>query len=233
MKRICIGIVGDFDENMYTHVALNQSINHCRTHLPFDVDDTWIPTTDLKTLVSQNRFHGYWVAPGSPYKNDENVYQVISHSRNAGIPTLGSCGGFQYMIIEYARNVLGWSGAAHEESDPESELPIISKLSCSLKGREEKVIITDQQSWLYNVMGTREIPGHFFCNYGVNPKDQKRLNVHPLVFTAFSESGEARAFELRGHPFFNGTLFQPSLDSTAEKPNPLVVDFLKRCRVQN
>jgi CTP synthase (UTP-ammonia lyase) len=218
---------------MYTHVALNQSINHCRKHLPFDVDDIWIPTTDLKTLVSKNRFQGYWVAPGSPYKNDENVYQVISHARHAGIPILGSCGGFQYLIIEYARNVLGWSGAGHEESDPDSKDLIISKLNCSLKGRQEKVIITDQQSWLYDVMGTNEIQGHFFCSYGVNPKDQQRLNKHPFVFTAFSESGEARAFELRGHQFFKGTLFQPSLDSMEEKPNPLVIDFLKHCEVQN
>jgi CTP synthase (UTP-ammonia lyase) len=49
------------------------------------------------------------------------------------------------------------------------------------------------------------------------------------MFTAFSASGEPRAFELRAHRFYNGTLFQPALDSTPENPNPLLVSFFNKC----
>ena len=63
-------------------------------------------------------YDGIWIAPGSPYKNDAGVYEVIRMAREENIPIIGSCGGFQYMIIEYARNVLNIKDAGHAESEP-------------------------------------------------------------------------------------------------------------------
>jgi CTP synthase (UTP-ammonia lyase) len=234
MKRICIGLVGDFSEKMLTHVALNNAIEHCRNHLDFRVEASWISTTSLiETIFEENRFQGFWIAPGSPYRDDSAVYQTIRWARENDFPILGSCGGFQYMVVEYARNVLGFLDARHEESDPEASHKVITKLSCSLKGGQENVFITDRHSWLYKVLKTEKFTGYFFCSYGVNPADQSRLNQPPFSFTAFSTKGEARAFELRTHRFFKGTLFQPSLDSTAENPNLLMLDFFRFCANQD
>ena len=47
MKRIRIGLVGDFDEKMYTLVAINEASQHCSDHLPFSVETKWIPTEDI------------------------------------------------------------------------------------------------------------------------------------------------------------------------------------------
>jgi len=230
MKRICIGLVGDFNENMYTHVALNNAVEHCRQRLDFQVEARWVSTSTLtETISHQNKFQGFWIVPGSPYINDSAVFETIRWARENDFPMLGSCGGFQYMVLEYARNVLGFLDAAHEEREPEASHPVITKLSCSLKGRQEEVFITDRQSWLYKILKREKITGHFFCSYGVNPADQSKLNRHPFAFTAFSREGEARAFELKAHPFFNGTLFQPSLDSSIENPNPLMLDFFRCC----
>ena len=133
------------------------------------------------------------------------------------------------MVVEYARNVLNVSDAGHEESEPGVAQLVISKLSCSLKGQQEEVIITDRTSWLYEVLKTDKITGYFNCSYGVNPEYQERLQQPPMVFTAFSTSGEVRGLEIKTHPFFKGTLFQPPLESTPEKPNPLIMSFFKRC----
>jgi CTP synthase (UTP-ammonia lyase) len=133
------------------------------------------------------------------------------------------------MIIEYIKNVLGVEDAAHEESDPNADIRVITKLSCSLKGREEEVFITDKRSRLFTVFNTEKIMGRFYCSYGLNPKYQQAFDGSPFVFTAFSADGEARACELKSHPYFNGTLFQPSLDSSAEQPNPLILDFFGTC----
>jgi CTP synthase (UTP-ammonia lyase) len=133
------------------------------------------------------------------------------------------------MIVEYARNVLGFTHAGHEESEPGVQQLIVSKLSCSLKGQQEEVHITDLDSWLYKVLQTTKITGHFNCSYGINPVYQKSLNRYPMVFTAFSPEGEVRALELKTHRFFRGTLFQPPLDSTPEKPNPLIMSFIHEC----
>jgi CTP synthase (UTP-ammonia lyase) len=233
MKRICIGLVGDFSEKIHTHIALNNSIEHCRPHLPFRFEAEWIPSSSLtETGLAGNKFHGCWIVPGSPYLNDEGVLNTIKWARETEFPLLGSCGGFQYMILEYARNVLGIANAAHEESDPESGNFIISKLSCSLKGRQEDVFIKDRESWLFRVLKSEKVSGHFYCSYGVNARYHSIFQRSPLSFTAFSTDGEVRACELKAHPFFNGSLFQPSLESSAESPNPLILDFIRRCALQ-
>ena len=130
------------------------------------------------------------------------------------------------MIVEYARNVLKASNAFHEEVNPEADNPIISKLSCSLKGRQEEVFI-EKDSWLHRVLGSEKITGHFYCSYGFNDIYRHEFN-EPFCFTANSTEGEVRACELKSHRFFNGTLFQPSLDSTEDNPNPLLMDFFRK-----
>ena len=227
MKRICIALVGDFSEKIHTHLALNNAIEHCRKHLDFLVETQWISTTSLSSAgLDQNKFQGCWIVPGSPYNNDEAVLATIKWARENDFPILGSCGGFQYMILEYARNVLQNSNAFHEETHPQATAPVISKLSCSLKGRQEEVLITDKSSWLYKVLNTEKVTGHFYCSYGFNEM-YKDLFDGKLSFTAHSSEGEVRACELKTHRFFNGTLFQPSLDSTVDQPNPLLLDFFR------
>ena len=229
-KRIQIGLVGDFDKNMYTHVALNDAIAHCRPKLHFELETSWIPTRKIDdNFLAQHTFEGFWIAPGSPYKNDEGVYKLIRWSRENNFPLFGTCGGFQYMLIEFARNVLGFSQSGHEESEPHMEQLVISKMTCSLKGATEDVVITDKDSWLREILQVNNIKGNFNCSYGVNPLYKNILNQYPMVFTAFSTLGEPRAFEMKAHRFYNGTLFQPQLDSTPEKPNPLLLSFFQKC----
>lgn len=77
-KCIQIGLVGDFNEKMYTHVALNHAITHSRSQLNFSLEAPWIPTEILDdNFLAEQRFEGFWIAPGSPYKNDEGVYKLI------------------------------------------------------------------------------------------------------------------------------------------------------------
>jgi CTP synthase (UTP-ammonia lyase) len=225
MKRICIGLVGDFSEKMHTHLALNNAVEHCRKHLDFLVETQWISSTSLSSAgLDQNKFQGCWIVPGSPYSDDEAVLATIKWARENDFPILGSCGGFQYMILEYARNVLQSINAVHEETSPDAVSPLISKLSCSLKGRQEEVLITDKSSWLFKVLNTEKVSGHFYCSYGFNDAYRHEF-IEPFSFTANSIEGEVRACELKTHRFFNGTLFQPSLDSTVDHPNLLLMDF--------
>ena len=228
MKRIHIALVGDFNENKHTHLALNEAVAHARSHVRFDVKTPWFPTENITDpALFATEFNALWITPGSPYKNDPGVYDTIQWARQNNFPTLGTCGGFQYMVVEYARNRVGLNDAGHEESEPEVSQLVISKLSCSLKGQQEEVYITDRESWLYKVLKRDKIIGFFNCNYGVNPLYQSKINQYPFAFTAFSPDGEVRGLELKTHPFFRGTLFQPPLESTAEKPNPLIVDFFE------
>jgi CTP synthase (UTP-ammonia lyase) len=228
MKRTLIGIIGDFKENKHTHLALDACLEHCAPHFNH-VAFEWLPTYRLSAVIP-NAYEGYWIAPGSPYNNDEAVYKMIEWSRENNHIMLGTCGGFQYMMVEYARNVLNIKGAGHEESEPDAKKLIIAKMVCSLKASTEDVVISDRDSWLYHVLGTDRFTAGYNCAYGLNPAFQEKFNRHPFIITAHSDKGEARAFELKDHLFFRGTLFQPPLTSTPDKPNPLIMDFIRTCK---
>ena len=77
-------------------------------------------------------FDGVWCVPASPYANTEGALNAIRVAREHRIPFLGTCGGFQHAVIEYARNVLGWTAADHAEVNPQAALALIAPLSCSL-----------------------------------------------------------------------------------------------------
>lgn len=227
MKRTLIGIIGDYKESKHTHRALDACVEHCLPHFN-KVAFEWLPTNRLSTVIV-NAYDGYWIAPGSPYYNDAAVYKMIRTLRENDHIVLGTCGGFQYMLVEYARNVLNISGAGHEESEPEAEDLIIEKLECSLKASREDVHIRDKNSWLAHVHQAESFNAGYNCAFGLSAVAQKKMDSHPLAFTAFSESGQARAFELKDRLFYRGTLFQPPLTSTVEEPNPLIMDFIRVC----
>ncbi|VTM88081.1 CTP synthase [Raoultella ornithinolytica] len=69
--------------------------------------------------------------PPARMKNAEGAFTAIRYARENSVPFLGTCGGFQHAIIEYARNVMGWQDAAHAETDTEGRM-VIAPLSCSL-----------------------------------------------------------------------------------------------------
>ena len=184
MEVPSIAIIGDFDKNMYTHVALNQCIQHCEPHIA-PTNFKWLATNELSTS-DRNLYQGFLIAPGSPYRDDSAVYDLIQWTRENNGLMFGMCGGFQYMIVEYARNVLELVDGDHEESNPGAADLIVSKMHCSLKGLKEEITITDTNSWLCTVLKTKHFIGEYNCGYGVNLKYGSILNKHPFVFTAFS-----------------------------------------------
>ncbi len=229
-SRAKIAILGDFNPIYHTHHALNDSILQVCDHLGTFVQCDWIGTDvfDTKVIFGKHLYSSLWIAPGSPYKDFENVLNVTRYARVNNIPTLGNCGGFQHMVIEFARNVCGIAHADHEETNAESGELVIHKLACSLAGLEENLSIIGQESIIYSILQKQKFTARYFCSYGLNEKYQDVLQRNGLVFTSKSDDGAIRSFELKSHPFFVGTLFQPALVSSDGEPNPILVEFFRR-----
>ena len=190
-----------------------------------DITATWVSTGDIdQKMFAQHA--GVWVAPGSPYKSMEKTLWAIRVARENNIPCFGTCGGFQHMVIEYARNVLGVKDAQHAEYDPYASRLFISQLACSLAGREMQLIIVpgSRVAAIYGALSAKE---HHYCNFGVNPEYIHELTQGPLKISGADAEGEIRVMEHPGHPFFIGTLFVPQTRSTPERPHPLVTAFLE------
>jgi CTP synthase (UTP-ammonia lyase) len=128
--------------------------------------------------------------------------------------------------VEYARNVLGIADAEHEESSPRSPTLVISKLTCSLVGKTQKIAITPD-SIAHRAYKGKEVMEQFFCNYGLNPAFRDQINKSKLNVTGVDSEGEARVVELSDHPFSVATLFLPQVASSPGTPHPLIVSYLE------
>jgi len=144
---------------------------------------------------------------------------------------LGTCGVFQHMVIEFARNVLGISDAAHAETDPYASRLVVSPLTCSLVGQSLAIDIGgDKSSITYALLGAGPIIESYYCNFGLNREYQQAIHDRGFRITGADAQGEARILELDDHYFFIATLFVPQVRSTPASPHPLVTGFLRAIR---
>ena len=148
-------------------------------------------------------FDGVWVIPGSPYQNTDGVLAAIRAARTGRIPLLGTCGGFQHLMLEFARDVCGLTAVENAEQNPGAAEPLIAPLECSLLGAESTVVITPG-TVAADAMGPGPTTERYFCRYGLNADYVQILQRHGLVFSGRDTSGEVRVAELPGHPFWRG-----------------------------
>jgi CTP synthase (UTP-ammonia lyase) len=225
---IKLGIMGDFDASNPTHLANNEALDHAakKFNKPFQYE--WVETEriepEFETIIRS--YDGFLIAPGSPYKSMTGVLKIIEYARTHQIPTLGTCGGFQHMIIEFARNVLGIIDAEHAETNPYASKLVINPLTCSLKGQTLEIEIIEKESLVYSIFNTNTITENYYCNFGLNPEYQQQIHQAGFSMVASDKHKEARIVELNNHPFFIGTLFVPQANSSIEKPHPIVTALL-------
>lgn len=103
---------------------------------------------------------------------------------------------------------------------------MISLLECSINGVDIELTLTPG-SRLAALHGVGTIVEHTTCNYGLDPGLQSMAEAHGLIVSAVDDTGEVRAIERPGHPFFVATLYQPQLNSTAEAPHPIFTAFVE------
>src|SRR6266545_4232844 len=129
-----IAFIGDYDPGNPRHSATNAAFRHSSERLNADVTTGWVSTSSIEAAMLE-QFDGVLIAPGGPYADIDKALAAIRFAREHGIPCLGTCAGFQHIVIEYARNVLGVANAQHAEYQPDATEAFITPLACSLAGR--------------------------------------------------------------------------------------------------
>jgi CTP synthase (UTP-ammonia lyase) len=225
-----IGLIGDYDAAVPAHQAIPIALNLAASASAANaVDFEWVPTEDIASVDRVSRFDAIWCVPASPYRNMDGALIAIRYARERRRPFLGTCGGFQHAVIEYARNVLGWADAEHAETTPDAQRPIVSLLECSLVEVTDTIRLVPGTR-IAQAYGNAEISEGYRCRYGLNPEFQEQLLHGPLRASGYDEKGEVRAVELADHPFFVATLFQPERAALNGALSPLVAAFLASCR---
>jgi len=225
MTSVAIGVIGDFDSNFAPHQLTSASLKNAASALRTSVEIEWLPTENSHDY---SRFSALWCAPGSPYRSLEGALKGIRYARENQVPFLGTCGGFQHLVLEFARNVLHIKDAQHAEYDPYASTLFITPLSCSLAGRRMDVVF-EENSRVYRHYGSRRAQESYYCNFGLNPEYEQELHAAGLRVTGRDvDLNEARVVELENHPLFVGTLFVPQGHLRPDSPHPLVVGLVSQ-----
>jgi CTP synthase (UTP-ammonia lyase) len=224
-----IGVVGDYQPTNETHLSTTTAVLHAAAETDVATETIWIGTEHLDSddrQVALLDLDGVIIAPGSPYRSLNGALAAIEHARVRGLPLLGTCAGFQHVVLEYARNVVGSPRAHHAEYDPGASTLFITPLSCSLLGQTMTVLVRDS-TVASRAYGRGLATERYYCNFGLNPVYLDIIVEAGLVVSGVDQDGEPRILELPSHPFFLATLFVPQTSSAPAAPHPLLVAFME------
>jgi CTP synthase (UTP-ammonia lyase) len=161
---IKLALIGDCNPEVTAHRAIPKALALAGGN---NVQPEWL-ATDSAQRAPLDEYSGFWCVPASPYRSMEAALRVIRFARENNRPFLGTCGGCQHAVLEFARNVLHIANAGHKESDPTTAEPVITNLACSLieanetlqvvNGTRLHAIIAQTRSAKRTIAATASIP---------------------------------------------------------------------------
>ena len=238
-QTLRIGLVGKYTAVPDAYKSIYEALTHAGAHHTCQVDLQLISFEELyedstKQLLAS--FQGLLIAPGFGERGIEGKIKAIQYARESQLPLLGICLGMQCAVVEFARNVLGWQGAASTEHIPQTPYPVITLTDAQLgvvqKGGSMRLGAQSCQltpgSKAAESYGTTLISERHRHRYEFNNKYLKDFENAGMVATGIHpETGLVEIIELIGHPWLVGTQFHPEFKSTPLKPHPLFIGFLK------
>ncbi|TFF06132.1 hypothetical protein EXW72_18035 [Pseudomonas sp. BCA14] len=224
-----LALIGDYNPEVIAHQAIPVALQQAADTLNLNVHVQWLDTDSLTPDTDLHSFDGFWCVPASPYRDTDGALRAIRFAREQKRPFLGTCGGFQHAVLEYARHVLGWADAEHGELAPYAKRAVIAPLSCALVEASDTVRLAPYTR-IAEAYGTLDIHEGYRCRYGINPEFANALLEGDLIPSGHDSAGDLRAVELLEHPFFVATLFQPERAALAGTTPPLAIALLQACQ---
>ena len=208
---------------------------------------TWISAVeyekDPKKLRELSKYDGILVPGGFGSRGVEGLIMAISYARKNKIPYFGLCYGMQLMVIEYARNVLGWKDANTREINPHSSHLVIDimedqkekvagkKMGGTMRLGAYKAKLS-KGSIAAKAYGATDISERHRHRYEVSNVYRGDIEKQGLMFSGLSPDGhlaEIAELSTKDHPFFLGTQFHPEFKARPLSPHPLFSAFVKAC----
>jgi CTP synthase len=238
-EEIEVALVGKYVSLHDAYLSVVEALTHAGFKNDLNVKIRWIDSEDLEKNDPAKILAGVKgiVVPGGFGKRGiEGKIIAANYARENQIPYLGLCLGMQIAVIEYARNVLGWSDAHSSEFSDETKHPVID-------------LMLEQRN-IKDLGGTMRL-GNYPCELKPNTKVREAYNTdsllerhrhryefnnefrEELVSAGLVLSGTSpddllvECIELKDHPWFVGVQFHPEFKSRPNKPHPLFVDFIK------
>ena len=242
-ETVNIGLVGKYDlQDAYK--SIRESLSHAGTYNDRKVNITFINSeylTEENVAEKLKGQDGIMICPGFGQRGIEGKIVAAHYCRTHNIPTFGICLGMQMMVIEFARNVLGYADANSREMDektPHNVIDImeeqknITNMGGTMRlGAYECVL--KQGSRVFNIYNKEHIQERHRHRYEFNNDFQKEFERAGMQCVGRNpESDLVEIVEIPGMKWYIGTQFHPEYQSTVLHPHPLFVDFIKTAAAQ-
>ncbi|HVL06395.1 MAG TPA: CTP synthase, partial [Acidimicrobiales bacterium] len=240
-----IGLVGKYAlPDAYLSVV--EALRHGGFANGARVEIDFIDAGEVEGLLAESRLRdldGIVIPGGFGPRAIEGKITAAGYAREHDIPCLGLCLGLQTMVIDFARNVCGMTGANSSEFDPDSPFPVIDLMD------EQKEVVDYGGTQRLGLYPARLVPGSQVAaaygeplvyerhrhRYEFNPRFRRRLEECGLHPVGTSPDDRLVEFvELEGHPFWVGTQAHPEFKSRPDRPHPLFRAFVAAalCRAE-
>jgi CTP synthase len=228
-----IGLIGKYVNLPDAYLSVVEALKHGGYHHAADVQVEWIQAEEVEGLLTEGRLHdldGMVIPGGFGWRGIEGKIAAAGYAREHEIPCLGLCLGLQLMVIEFARNVCGLTGANSAEFDGESPHRVIDLMD------EQREVVDYGGTMRLGVYPAKLEPGsqvqraydesivyeRHRHRYEFNPRYRTRLEEGGLRCSGASPDDRLVEFiELPSHPFWIGTQAHPEFKSRPDHPHPL------------
>ena len=237
-QTVNIALVGKYDlQDAYK--SIRESLSHAGTYNDHKVNISFVNSeflTEENVAEKLVGLDGVMICPGFGQRGIEGKIVAAHYTRTHNIPTFGICLGMQMMVIEFARNVLGYADANSREMDEKTPHNVIDIM-------EEQKNITNmggtmrlgayecvlrQNSRVFSIYKKEHIQERHRHRYEFNNDFQKEFERNGMQCVGRNpESDLVEIVEIPGLKWYIGTQFHPEYQSTVLHPHPLFVDFVK------
>ena len=238
-ESIKIAIVGKYVALPDSYMSVKESIIHASIPVKRTINIEWVNSEDIisgnvRSLLGD--VNGIIVPGGFGERGIEGMIVTANFARENNIPYFGLCLGMQIMVIEFARNVLGFEGANSTEFDPQSEFPVIdmmpSQMNVDKKGGTMRL-----GEYRCNLLKNTKA-GNSYLMDSVNERHRHRYELNNKFRNDFEQSGLIASgvspdnslveiCEIKSHLFMLGVQFHPEFRSRPNRPHPLFVEFIR------
>jgi CTP synthase len=237
-REVRVGIIGKYVSLPDAYLSVVEALKHGGFHHGARVEVDWIQAEEVEGLLAEGRLRdldGIVIPGGFGERGIEGKIAAAGYAREHRIPCLGLCLGMQVMTIEFARNVLGMTGANSTEFDPTTPYPVIdlmdSQRDVTEKGGTMRlgayVAELVEGSIVARAYGKTVVSERHRHRYEFNPKFRHRFEGSGFVCSGTSPDGRLVEFiELADHPFWVGTQAHPEFKSRPNRPAPLFREFV-------
>lgn len=233
-----IGLVGKYDlQDAYKSIL--ESLSQAGTYNDRKVVPCFINSEKLFNNNVEEKLKnmdGIVICPGFGQRGIEGKIVAAKYCREHNIPTFGICLGMQMMVVEYARDVLGYEDANSVEMDEKTQHNVIdlmeeqkniTNLGGTMRLGAYKCIL-DENSLVYNAYKVKEIEERHRHRYEFNNTYRKEFEQAGMKCVGVNpETNLVEIVEVPSLSWYVGTQFHPEYSSTVLHPHPLFLNFIK------